>query len=227
MITDFGQQGCVGSRRALPILVLSSENLHSTFLPPSRRSLLQQTYADNHLRPHCLHSCVPHWFRVCPPLLLRANNLSVAQSQYRLRCALPMCFEEIYGYNGWCCQCHQRCVCSDYTRVGHLSVEDTEEEEECVICAFWEWCYVSSQLIYPLRRAICTNERYSVVGAGIARTVWLSRLHTDSRRDLTCKPVVPISFGPEVDVQKGSPTNLSSGRQSSCKATCSAPLLRL
>lgn len=37
-----------------------------------------------------------------------------------------------------------------------------------------------------------TNERFSVVGAGIARTVWMSRLHTDPRRDLTCKLILAL-----------------------------------
>lgn len=37
-----------------------------------------------------------------------------------------------------------------------------------------------------------TNEEYSVLGAGIARAVWLSRLHTGPRRDLTCKPILNI-----------------------------------
>jgi hypothetical protein len=50
---------------------------------------------------------------------------------------------------------------------------------------------IVSRLSMPLNRKIILYMVFLcslvVLGAGIARTVWLSRLYTDPRRDLTCK----------------------------------------
>lgn len=59
-----------------------------------------------------------------------------------------------------------------------------------------------------------------VLGAGIARTIWLSRMYTDSMRDLTCMSCNlcerRVSLDLTLTCEKGSPTTYLSGAVSKC-----------